>query len=263
MSSYEIAGDFGALYDAVPIYQSRADVPFYLAAADRVAGGRVLELGCGTGRVLLPLARAGYAVTGIDASPAMLARCRSKLTAEPAEVRERVVLHQSDIRAFDLDGRVSFALALAPFRVLQHLLTPADQLQCLALVRRHLDPSGRLVFDVFNPSFSLMTRDRSAETEDTPERALPDGRHLRRTARVTRVRWIEQVIEVELIYYLRTGATVERLVQSFAMRWYGAAELAHLLARAGFRVDAMYGDSDGNPLRDESPDILVVATRVD
>jgi len=89
MSSYETAADFGTLYDAVPAYAARADVAFYVAEATRVAResrATVLELGCGTGRVLLPLARAGHDVTGIDASAAMLARCRAKLAREPASV---------------------------------------------------------------------------------------------------------------------------------------------------------------------------------
>ena len=275
MSGYETIPDFGALYDAVPLYAQRADVAFYLAEAERVAGesgGAVLELGCGTGRILFPIARGGLPVTGIDASPAMLARCREKLAAEPPAVRGRVTLRQADARDFsarppasgegdaDAGARAAgFAIAIAPFRVLQHLLTPADQLACLTTVRRHLVPGGTLVFDVFNPRFDLMTRDRSEETEDTPETPLGDGRSLRRTSRVTGVRWLEQVSDIEIIYYLRSAAGVERIVHAFPMRWYLAAELEHLLARAGYRVEAMYGDLDRGPLRDGAPEIIVVA----
>jgi hypothetical protein len=126
-------------------------------------------------------------------------------------------------------------------------------------VKRHVAPGGRFVFDVFNPNFALMTTDRSAESEDTPERPLPDGRFFRRTARVLRVRWVDQVSEIELIYYVRTGAQVTRLVQAFEMRWYTATELEHLLARTGFRVEAMYGDFARGTLHDDSPEIVVVA----
>src|SRR2546422_1167835 len=251
MSSYETAADFGTLYDAVPAYAARADVAFYVAEATRVAResrATVLELGCGTGRVLLPLARAGHDVTGIDASAAMLARCRAKLAREPASVRDRVALYEGDVRAFTLprsparsvgtaDEGPGFTLSIAPFRILQHLVTPADQIRCLAGVRQHLTPGGRFVFDVFNPHFLLMAQDRSVEVEDTPERALPDGRYIRRTTRVPRMRWVEQVSDVELIYYVRTGTAVERVVQAFAMRWYGPAELEHLLARAGLHLE--------------------------
>jgi hypothetical protein len=105
-----------------------------------------------------------------------------------------------------------------------------------------------------------MTRDRSAEVEDTPEQSLPDGRTLRRAVRVTAVHWAEQVSDVELIYYLRSGDRTERVVQRFGMRWFTPAELTHLVARAGFRLDALYGNFDRRPLDDAAPEIVVVAS---
>jgi SAM-dependent methyltransferase len=260
---YDVTPDFGALYDEVPAYASRRDVEFYLSEAERRVGptGTVLDLGCGTGRLLFPLARAGHRVVGVDGSPAMLARCRERLAHESPDIRPRVSLHESDIRDFDVQSPGGFAIAIAPFRILQHMITADDQLRCLAAVRRHLAPGGCFAFDVFNPSFRLMVADRSAESEDTAERQLPDGRFFRRTVRVLRVRWVEQVSEVELIYYLRTGDSVDRRVQAFEMRWYTASELEHLLARAGFAVNAVYGHFDRGPLDDASPEMVIVATR--
>ena len=268
---YDVTPDFGALYDEVPAYIARPDVDFYVGEADRRVGrvGSVLDLGCGTGRLLLPLARAGHGVAGVDRSPAMLARCRQRLAHESSEVRSRVALYEGDVRDFavphsrhaatsDTDG---FGLAIAPFRILQHLITADDQLRCLAAVRRHLAPGGCFAFDVFNPNFTLMAADRSAEVEDTPERPLADGRYFRRTVRVLRVRSVQQVSDIELIYYVRMGDQVDRVVQAFEMRWYTASELEHLLGRAGFMVDAIYGDFNRGPLRDGSPEILVVAAR--
>jgi SAM-dependent methyltransferase len=256
--------DIGLLYDALRGYQERADVAFYVEEATR-AGGPVLEVGCGTGRVLRPTARAGVTVTGVDASAAMLARCRERLAAEPADVRARVTLRDGDARDLSLgaaDG-APFALATAPFRVLQHLVTVDEQLRALTSVARHLAPGGRFVFDVFNPHYGAMVADRSAEAEDTAETPLPGGRTLRRTARVVRVRWTEQVSEVELVYYVaeRPGAAPARHVQAFDMRWYTPAELTHLLARAGFRVEAVYGGFDRSPLTDASPEQVVCAVR--
>ena len=86
-----------------------------------------------------------------------------------------------------------------------------------------------------------------------------DGRFVRRTLRVAAVHWAEQVSDVELIYHVRTGKHTERVVQAFRMRWFTPAELLHLLARAGFRLEAMYGGFDRQPLVDESPEIVVVA----
>ncbi len=269
-TSYDATEDYGVLYDQVPAYVARGDVSFYLqeAAETGTPASKVLELGCGTGRILLPLARAGHHVTGVDSSASMLESCRTKLALESPETRSRVAIRQADVRDFAVplgegDAREGgYTLAIAPFRVLQHLTSPSDQLRCLATIRQHLRPAGRLVFDVFNPHYPLMTSDRSAEAEETPELALPDGRHMRRAVRVLGVNWREQISDVELIYYVRskTGAE-QRIVQGFPMRWFGPAELEHLLARAGFRVTVMYGNFDRSALRDSSPEIVVVAER--
>jgi SAM-dependent methyltransferase len=246
VSSYDSIPDFGLLYDSVPLYAARQDVGFYLEEAKR-ARGNVLEVGCGTGRILLPIARAGIAITGIDGSQQMLERCRAKLSGE------RVPLAQHDMRNFDLGER--FALIIAPFRVVQHLITIDDQLQFLATVARHLAPQGHLIFDVFNPSFERLVGADGVEREDTPEQRLPDGRTFRRTYRIARVRWLDQVSEAELVYYVDG----QRYVQAFEMRWYLAAELRHLLARAGFRVRDMYGDFARGPLADGCPELVVTA----
>jgi SAM-dependent methyltransferase len=252
-SSYDAIPDFGLLYDSVPLYAARQDVGFYLEEA-KAAGGNVLEVGCGTGRILLRIARAGCAITGIDGSKHMLERCHAKLSAEPAAVQARVKLALHDMRDFNLGAR--FALIIAPFRVMQHLTTIDDQLRFLATAARHLAPGGRLVFDVFNPRFDLLVSADGVEREDAPEQRLPDGRTFRRTYRVARVRWTDQVSEAELIYYV-DGT---RYVQAFEMRWYLAAELRHLLARAGFTVRDVYGDFARGPLVDGCPELVVVAT---
>jgi SAM-dependent methyltransferase len=260
-SSYDTSADFGTLYDAVPAYSARGDVAFYLEEAARVgASSAVLEVGCGTGRLTLPLARAGHEVTGIDQSPAMLARARTKLADAPRDVRARVTLLELDARRMELPAGATFDVAIVPFRVMQHLLAIEDQLDVLTRVRERLRPGGRLVFDVFNPSYPLMTRDRSAEVEDTPELALADGRMLRRTVRVLAVHWVEQVSDLELIYYLRSGDRTERIVQEFRMRFFTPSELQHLVARAGFRLEAMYGGFDRRALDDDAPEIVVVAS---
>jgi SAM-dependent methyltransferase len=242
----------------VPAYTNRRDAQFYVDEAGAV-GGSVLELGCGTGRVLLPIARAGYTIDGLDSSPQMLERCETKLLAEPESVRERAHLHRGDVRSFNLGKK--FDLVTAPFRVFQHLTTVEDQLAFLDAVARHLQPGGRFCFDVFNPNFAALVAADGSEHEDTPETRLPDGRSFRRAGRVKRVRWVDQVSEIELIYYVtKSGGTgPNRYVQAFDMRWFLFAELQHLLARRGFRVRSIYGDFDRSPLEDTSPEQVVCA----
>jgi len=253
-SSYDAIPDFGLLYDSVPLYGARKDIGFYVQEA-AAARGPVLELGCGTGRILLPIARTGCSVVGLDDSHQMLARCRKKLAAEPEQIRARVTLHERDVRGFDLGA--AFPLVIAPFRVFQQLTTVDDQLTFLGAVLRHLAPGGRFIFDVFNPNFIALTGHDGVEREDTPEQPLPDGRSFRRTARVTQVRWLDQVSEIELSYYV----AAQRFVQAFEMRWYLRTELQHILARAGFRISELYGDFARGPLVDGSPEQVVCAER--
>ncbi|HET8712986.1 MAG TPA: class I SAM-dependent methyltransferase [Gemmatimonadales bacterium] len=252
-SSYDAIPDFGLLYDHVPLYRERRDVDFYVEEARNRS---VLEVGCGTGRVLVPIARAGSTIVGLDSSPRMLERARANLAAEPAAVRQRVTLHQLDMQE-DFDLGATFALVIAPFRVFQHLTTIDAQLRFLASVSRHLAPGGRFAFDVFNPRFSILVGADGSEREDTPDTRLPDGRTFRRSYRIARVRWLDQVSESELIYYVDG----KRYVQAFEMRWFLNAELQHLLARAGFRVSTMYGDFARGPLVDAAPEQIVVAER--
>ncbi len=253
-SSYDAIPDFGVLYDSVPLYLARQDGDFYLEEA-KAARSAVLEVGCGTGRILLPIARAGCSIVGLDNSRQMLERCRAKLAAEPAAVQGRVRLVQHEMR--DLNLGATYPLIIAPFRVVQHLTTVDDQLRFLEVIARHLASNGRFVFDVFNPYFAKLVEADGIEREDTPEQRLPDGRTFRRAWRVARVRWVDQVSESELIYYVDG----KRYVQAFEMRWYLAAELRHLLARGGFRVREMYGDFARGPVVDGCPELVVVAER--
>ena len=254
-SSYDAIPDFGLLYDHVPLYRERGDVGFYVEEAKASGRGPVLELGCGTGRILVPIARAGITIVGLDSSKQMLERCRENLAREPAEVQKRATLHQRDMHDFNLGP--TFPLSIAPFRVFQHLTTVDAQLRFLASVARHLAPRGRFIFDVFNPRFAVLVGADGVEREDTPDTALPDGRTFRRSYRIARVRWVDQVSESELVYYV-AGT---RYVQAFEMRWFLPAELQHLLARAGFRVRQVYGDFARGPLVDGAPEQVVVADR--
>jgi len=247
----------GELYDHVLPYAERTDMGFYVDEAV-ASGGSVLEVGCGTGRVLLPIARRGVSITGIDQSPAMLERCRLRLSGEQEDVQRRVTLHQADMRDFDLSE--TFALAIVPFRPLQHLLEIGDQLSTLRSIHRHLDPGGRLVFDLFNPDMSRLVAGATEEAGDTAEIALPDGSSFHRTWKITGIHKVEQISDSELIYYVTTpSGETERRVHAFQMRWYWRYEVEHLLERAGFALEKVYGNFDRSLLTDTSPEMIFVA----
>jgi len=259
-SHYDAITSIAEFYDATLVYQERKDVEFYVAEA-RTSGSPVLELGCGTGRVLLPTARAGLEITGLDASANMLARCRAKLDAEPGAVRARAVLVRGDLAGFDL-GR-QFVLITVPFRPFQHLLTVEQQLGCLRSARRHLAPRGRLIFDVFHvdPS-SVYDKAWMEEKEDAPATRLADGRIVRRTVRIAGFHRAAQINDVEFCWYVtHTNGRREEIRWRTALRYSYRFELEHLLARAGLNVMALYGDINRAPYGDESPDMIFVAER--
>jgi hypothetical protein len=173
-------------------------------------------------------------------------------------VRDRIALYEADMRDFAIADR--FAAAIIPFRPMQHLSSVDDQLSCLDAIRRHLVPGGRVIFDVFNPDLRRIGSPSTDEFEDTPDTPLPDGSQFRRTGRMVAVHKLEQVNDVELIYHVtHPNGETERRVHSFQMRWFMRVELEHLLSRAGYTVESMYGNFDRSPLVDGSPEIIVVA----
>src|SRR5262249_61123913 len=113
-------GSIANLYDYVVPYHQRQDIDFFVQTA-QASGGPVLEVGSGTGRVLIPIARAEVQITGFDLSPNMLQVCQRRLLAEPEAVRSRVTLKQGEMRDFDLSG--TFNLVILPFSTLIRLTT--------------------------------------------------------------------------------------------------------------------------------------------
>ena len=221
----------------------------------------MLELGCGTGRVLIPTARAEVSITGLDLSERMLEICRQKLAQEAPEVQARVELVHGDIRSFDL-GR-PFKLTTIPFRPFQHLLTVEEQLACLSCVHRHLEPSGRFVIEAFNPNLKRLLDSGSGQEEvEEPSFLMPDGRRVVRTTRNASVDLRRQVIDAEITYYVtHPDGKQESHVHAFPFRYLFRYELEHLLARAGFQVEALYGDFDRSPYGAKEPGELIFVAR--
>lgn len=248
------------LYDHVGLYRERPDVAFYVEAA-RQSGGPALELGCGTGRVLIPTARAGIDITGLDRSRPMLAVCRDNLRAEAPETSRRVQLVAGDMRSFDL-GR-AFALITLPFRPFQHLVSTDDQVACLGCIRRCLAPGGRVILDLFNPSLPALTRDNlGQEFGDEPEFVVPDGRRVIRRQKIVARDYFNQVNQVELIYDVAyPDGRRERLVQAFPMRYLFRFEAEHLLVRCGFAIEHLYGDYDRSQYGSRYPGELIFVAR--
>lgn len=233
------------------------DLPLWLSLAE-AGGGPVLELGCGTGRVLLPLAQAGHAVTGLELSTAALQAAQTKLRVLGPEAG--VTLVQADMRQFAL-ARRDFALALIPTNTLMHCLTTADQLACLRAVHDHLRPGGRVAIDLFHPD---------------PQTLLEgDGRlyyagELVDEASGRRVHWsysrqVQLDVQIQettfLLDEIDEAGLVRRAALTFPLRYVHRYELELLLVAAGFEAVDLYGDYDLSPFRADSPRIILIAER--
>ncbi len=239
-------------YDAAYVRSAQLDgrdVAFYSALA-RECGGPVLELGCGTGRVLLEIARLGFPCTGLDASQHMLARLRAKSTFP------NLRLVRAAMQDFELAGE-RFGLIFSAFRAFQHLYTVEDQLACLACLRQHLAPGGRFAFDVFSPRLARIALAEEPEAVDL--RFEHEGEQVVRYATVTRDP-TTQIQSVRFRYERsRDGQVVGNEHASFRMRWFWRDELEHLLARAGFAEVEIHGDFERNPIAADTPAFVVVA----
>jgi len=251
---------FAEYYDHVVPYLARTDVPFFVEAA-RDARGPVLELGCGTGRILIPTARAGCEITGLDLSAEMLAVCRERLAGELSETRRRVQVAEGDMRAFNLPAK--FRLVTVPFRGFLHLHTAEDQLAALACIHRHLEPGGNFILDVFDPYLPVLFEDKYLnEFNPEPEFSMPDGRRVVRSSRIAARDLGRQLLDCELIYSVtHSDGRAERLVDAFRFRYIFRHEAEHLLARAGFALESVYCDYDKTPFGSKYPAELICVAR--
>jgi SAM-dependent methyltransferase len=225
------------------------DRQFYLELA-RELRGPVLELGCGTGRVLLPIAQEGFPCTGLDPSPSMLDALRSK--NPPGTLR----LVRARMQEFDLGGD-RFSLIFTAFRAFQHLVSVEDQLGCLECVRRHLAPDGAFAFDVFAPKLDRIALNEEPEQEDA--RFEKDGEEIVRYAGVERDPALQRMRVAMRYERWRGGKMVGEDRVEFTMRYFYRYEIEHLLARAGFTDVTFYGAFDRRPFDYYGGEILAVA----
>ena len=234
--------DFGSFADDLPVYRGLAER----------TGGPLLELMCGSGRLLVWLAAEGYEVTGVDESAQMLALARQKVAA--AGVEGRATLIQGDISTVDLPGG-PFGLALIPFNSFGHLLTHEEQLGALTRARRALRPGGLLVIAIMPPhpatSQSISDPQPARVYElDGHQIIKYVGYHDDLAKRTTEVLFRYQELEPggeETIYEVR-----------YTQRWWTRAELETLFAEAGFRLYAAYGSYACDPYREGDPHLIVV-----
>jgi SAM-dependent methyltransferase len=223
------------------------DGPFYLSLAQQV-GGPVLELGCGTGRITIPLAQQGIDMTGLDIVPDMLVQARNKAGDLAIQWIE------ADVRDFHL-GR-QYSLICAPGCVFEHLLVRTDQEAMLACVHEHLAPDGLFVISTRLPRPELM--ENTEEEQDWFSYTDKSGRDVK----VTGTDYYDPVRQIkhETAYRRWQDAAGKEVVKRarLALRLVYPQEMEALLHYNGFTVLQRYGDWDSGPLSDDSRVIIYV-----
>jgi SAM-dependent methyltransferase len=245
--------------DVVPLQGLAHDIERYLGLA-REAEGAVLELCCGTGRVAIPLARAGVHIVGVDISAAMLDRCRAKLSHEPEQVVSSIELLQQDIVRLDLGGR-TFPLAILAFNSLLLLTDRRDQQAALLRIAHHLEPGGRVAIDVINPMARPLDGDPNV-------RPFFTRHHTERNRMYTRFAAIGpmEADQRQRLYgwydELDEQGRVTRTPYSMYWRPVFRAELELMLEASGLEVESVEGGHRGEPFAARSPRLFVVARSV-
>jgi SAM-dependent methyltransferase len=235
--------------------QDLVDLPFYLDLAEQ-SRGPVLEIACGTGRVLLPIARKGIEICGVDNSLPMLEVLNQNLARESQEVREKVSVHEGDMRTFRLNRK--FPLVMIPFRPMQHMFTVEDQAAALSTAAAHLTDSGTLAFDVFYPKFDMIwtkVGEEIPEMEWSP--ASDPTKLIRRFFRKDAIDKINQIFSFTFIFRTyHAGNLIREETEAFKLCYYTYPHLRALFQLAGLEPLAEYGSFAKTPLDNSAEQMI-------
>lgn len=245
--TYRLAAKF---YD---LFGSKNDLKFYGKLAVQ-SGDKALELGVGTGRVAIPIAKAGIKVVGIDSSAHMLRIAREKLAKETDAVRRRVILKKGDMRNFEL--KQSFPFIYIPASTFDHNITIEEQKRTLNRVHKHLDKNGTFAFDL------EQVRPDKPETSWWIDRnEIGDGRMVVRSI-FSKTDLAKRVCSLDLFFDVyKSGKLLERYHEYGEVALISKSEVTKLLEETGFEVESIYGDFSEVEYRNDSPRIVLAAKR--
>jgi len=218
----------------------------------------VLELGSGAGRLLLALAAAERELVGLELEPALILFAARNLRALPQSKRKSVRIIQGDMRDFELPRR--FERVLLPYNALYCLLNRRAALACFRAARRALAPGGKLVLDVWNAGPFQRSPTKAELDDDAPVVTFQHAGCTWDVFEHSRLGRARQRLDVNYTYVPRAGGVVHEI--PIAQRYFLPAEVSELLDRAGFVVEARYGDFSRKRFSARSPHLIVIARSV-
>jgi SAM-dependent methyltransferase len=240
----------------------QGDVEWYCRKAVD-SEGPVLELGAGTGRITVPIAERGIRVAALDLDNGMLAKLRQKVAALPDGARQRVSVHQGDMRSFALGE--TFALVIIPFRAFLHNLTSDDQLAALKRAHEHLRPGGELAMNVFHPSLEYMSAHAGPQAGTwrwSRTRNLPDGGFVvysESSHYDTVHQRVRSMIRTE--DFSADGSLVRTHMLRLELAYLYPSDIRRLLDQAGFELVRISGDFKGRMFEHDGDELVIEARR--
>ena len=228
-------------YDSDNKDMLKDDIDFYIEYANKL-NGKVLELGCGTGRITIPIAGEGHNIWGLDVSEPMLNVLWKKAKKENKTTNENLQILNGDMRDFEFDEK--FKLIFIPFRTFQNLITDEEQKNCLKCCHDHLIDDGLFIVNVFKPLGGYI--DESwIQPEQTDYETIEDGITIKRTHIRERVDLKNQVIYPTLIYYVTNeNGKTEKYYEHLAMKYYYVDQFKNLIQQNGFEIINEFGYYD-------------------
>ncbi len=232
----------------------KEDIEFYKQLAES-AGSPILECMCGTGRILIPLAKAGYDITGVDRSASMLDRCTEKIELLDEEVQERIDIIHADVMEFKSPSK--FKLVIVPFNSFLHLLETADQEKALGNMVDHMADDGLLTISIFNPRLDrpvgLLRHDGTKLTAQGEIISKFETQTFDMASQTTTVHYFYDVS--------RQDRQLRRVTTTFVLRYIFYREAMDLFRRCGLDVLEVYGDYALSPFKKESELMIFVARK--
>jgi ubiquinone/menaquinone biosynthesis C-methylase UbiE len=245
--TYSLAAKF---YD---LFGSKNDLDFYKELALQ-SGNKALELGVGTARVAISLAKAGVTVVGIDNSVHMLRVAKEKLTRESESVKRRVILKKGDMRNFELSQ--SFSFIYIPASTFDHNISVEDRKQTLNRISKHLKKNGTFAFDL-----EQAAPDKPEKSWWIDRKETEDGKMVVRSA-FTRKNTLKRTLSLDLFYDVyKNGKLLERYHEYGEVAIISKDEIIRLLEENGFKVVSIYGNFDKSIHQKGSPKIVLVTRR--
>ena len=239
------------------------DVAFYVEEA-LSSGGQVLELGCGTGRISIPIADAGVSIVGLDNSSAMLKVARRKTAGISESARRGIRFLEGDMRTFKLNER--FGLVIIPYRAFLHMMNGEDQRRALSRIHDHLVDRGRLIVNFYDPDLDVISANIN------PNGGIPrhitsykkhDSGHTVTVQESRQYFPAEQKLEWYLLYEELDvgGQVISKASVPILQRYIHRYEMQYLLELCGFEIEELYGDFQRGPFRHGSEQVWVASKR--